>query len=346
MKHVCALLSFLAACRGPVSTPPGPDGGDETPDAAADGLSNPDLGGGESPSGGGGAPLPGDARLVVDLRPPDTAMPPPTPARDAGQSADSALAPVSCKRGVGYGQHSPEDMVALSRAVSWWYNWSPRPEPSVGDAWRRSGVEFVPMVWNGNFNLGQVETSAMQGAKYLLGFNEPNFFTQANLSPEVAAMLWPQLEQLARRTGLKLVSPAVNYCGPASACHTVSPFVWLDRFFAACTGCQVDYVAAHLYSCYGAGLRGYLQQFHKYGRPIWITEFSCAEDAEETLANQMRFMREAVELMENDPMVFRYSWFAGRSTAIDNVNLLGPSGQLTPLGELYASLPYTQACRR
>ncbi|CAN0554626.1 unnamed protein product, partial [Ectocarpus sp. 8 AP-2014] len=47
---------------------------------------------------------------------------------------------------------------------------------------------------------------------YLLGFNEPNYGEQANLTPQEAADLWPQVRQQADDLGMELVSPAVNFC--------------------------------------------------------------------------------------------------------------------------------------
>jgi hypothetical protein len=47
-------------------------------------------------------------------------------------------------------------------------------------------------------------------------------------------------------------------------------------------------------------------------------------------------------VLEADPMVFRYSWFTGRSSQQPAVDLLGPdSGVLTPLGQEYVTLPTT-----
>ncbi len=50
-------------------------------------------------------------------------------------------------------------------------------------------------------------------------------------------------------------------------------------------------------------------------------------------------MQDAVDFLENDPVIFRYAWFSGRTTAIANVDLLGTGGTLTPLGTEYVSLP-------
>jgi hypothetical protein len=55
-------------------------------------------------------------------------------------------------------------------------------------------------------------------------------------------------------------------------------------------------------------------------------------------------MDQAVPYLENEPAVFRYAWFTGRSSGSPQVNLLGSgSGTLTPLGQDYVSL--APACR-
>jgi hypothetical protein len=168
-----------------------------------------------------------------------------------------------------------------------------------------------------------------------LGFNEPNFKTQANLSAEAAAAIWPKLEQIAQARNLLLVSPAVNYCGPAADCWATDPFAYLDAFFAACTGCQVDFIALHGYFDNVGGLSWYIGEAKKrYAKPIWLTEFNQSPgDA----ASQIAFMRQALPMLEADPMVFRYSWFMARSTAT-TINLLAQDGTLTDLGQVYATL--------
>ncbi len=244
---------------------------------------------------------------------------------------------VSTKRGIAYGYHSPADMQAVSAGVSWWYNWSLKPDATVGEAYKTAGVEFVPMVWGGVPNVDQVSANIPEGTKYLLAFNEPNFGVQSNITAQRAAELWPVFEQVAARKNLKLVSPAVNYCG--GNCNQTDPLVYLEEFFAACPDCKVDYIALHWYACTPDALIWYLNRFKKFGKPIWLTEFSCGDQSDLSLAVQKKYMQEAVSILENDTSVFRYAWFAGRTTEIPNVNLLGASGQLTELGQLYVSLP-------
>jgi hypothetical protein len=254
----------------------------------------------------------------------------------AGSGAGGGASAQHCKRGVAYGFKSVADHAVLSSGVGWWYNWAPQPDAPVATS---AAAEFVPMVWG--WNQGTTVDNVVQqipaGAQYLLAFNEPNFTSQANLTAQQAAALWPQLEEIAKPRGLKLVSPAVNYCG--GGCNETDPFKYLDDFFAACQGCQVDYVAAHWYACTGDALKWYLGQLKKYGRPIWLTEFSCGDGSDRSLTAQEQYMREAVAILEGDSDVFRYAWFSGRTSAIPNVDLLGADGQLTELGQEYVGLP-------
>ncbi|UOQ72256.1 glycosyl hydrolase [Hymenobacter cellulosilyticus] len=258
----------------------------------------------------------------------------------------------STKRGLAYGYHSAADMQALAPGISWWYNWYSRPEAGVATIYPGLGIDYVPMQWGRDldgtpFTADRLAANIPAGAKYLLGFNEPNFRSQANLTPTQAAALWPTLQEVARRKNLKLVSPAVNYCGDCVSENGVtyySPTQYLDAFFAACPTCQVDYIAVHTYVCEERWLRDKIAELKKYNKPIWLTEFSCGDmpASQITLDVQKKYLTDAVNYLENEPAVFRYAWFSGRNNEIPNINLLAPaSGQLTELGQLYVSLPFS-----
>jgi hypothetical protein len=267
---------------------------------------------------------------------------------DASADAEAGGATATaCKRGLAYGYDSLADLTALAnggKGISWWYNWSLTPDQGVGNGYAKIGVDFVPMQWGGNFSVNSDVSTIPSGAHYLLAFNEPESASQANLTPQQAAALWPQLEQIAKSHNppLALVSPAVNYCG--GTCNETSPFTWLDQFFAACTNCQVDAIAVHWYSCYLSAIQGYVGQMKKYNKPIWLTEFAGLDSpCTTTAAAEQTYMAAALPYLESEPAVARYSWFTGRSTSSPGINLLNGSGQLTPLGSQYVNAP--QACK-
>ena len=251
----------------------------------------------------------------------------------------------SYKRGVSYGYHSATDMSTASKGISWWYNWAPQPDAAIQTSYSGYNVDFTPMAWNASGISGvNYRVSQDDKVKYLLGFNEPNFKAQANMTPSQAAAAWPQLQAIADQYNLKLVSPAVNYCGDCvSENGTVytNPFKWLDDFFTACVGCRVDYIALHWYGG-GNSMTGYIDNARKYGKPIWITEFANWDNGV-TAQNQKSYLAGTTNFLERDPDVFRYSWFIGRTSSgassYPYIDLYGGDGQMTALGQIYLDVP-------
>jgi hypothetical protein len=199
------------------------------------------------------------------------------------------------------------------------------------------------MIWGTATLAGPIPAASLA----LLGFNEPNFKAQSNLTPQQAASNWPAVEALAKAQGIPIVSPAVNFCGSAanpSNCSdptVTDPYTYLKDFFAACPSCEVDYVAVHWYNCDLPSLTGYLEGnanlegFVQFGKPIWLTEFCC--DGSATVAQQQAYMQAAVPYLESNQHVARYSWFS--ASPILNAQLMNPDGSPTDLGKTYLSLP-------
>jgi len=246
------------------------------------------------------------------------------------------------KRGFGGDLQDSADVKAAA-PFGWYYNWGQQPAAGAGNV--ADTIDYVPMVWNASYDEAALVAylSAHPRVKFLLGFNEPNFRSQANMTPSQAAAAWPRLQAIADRFKLTLVGPAVNF---ASAGDTVTengvqytdPVKWYEDFFAACKGCRVDHIAIHGYFDNAAALPWFIGLFDKFNKPIWLTEFN--QSPSYSMASQMQFMREAIPVLEKDPRIFRYGWFLARSGQ-DNTNLFanGQPGVLTELGKLYASLP-------
>lgn len=259
----------------------------------------------------------------------------------------------SCKRGLGFTNETSHDLATLSNRVAWWYNWALVPGDAVKDNYPQSAVEYVPLVWSGDFDetyLRQYLASHPQ-IKYLQTFNEPNFASQANMTPQQVADIWPRLEAIADEYQLQLVAPAVNYSpGDVDIPGTDdngSPFAYLDAFFAACNNCRVDYIAIHGFMGSANALENYLQQFHqRYNKPLWLTEWNLnLGNNRETLEKQMDFLAETTRWLEQQDYVFRYAWLLGRSSEGANsapyVDILTPEGGWTQLGALYQAIPAT-----
>jgi O-glycosyl hydrolase len=120
----------------------------------------------------------------------------------------------------------------------------------------------------------------------------------------------------------------------------------MDQFFAACTNCKVDHVAIHWYACTRQALQTYVAKFKKYNKPLWVTEFDCADQGTQPVEVQRAYLRDALSYLEGETAVFRYAWFSGRTTEVANVDLLGGAGQLTLLGQDYVSAAPVVSCQR
>lgn len=259
----------------------------------------------------------------------------------------------SYKRGVSENQFIYEaEIHALTPGVGWFYNWGNTPNWQVQNVvGPGTQMEYIPMTWSANFNETNLRTYLTEhpGVKYLLGYNEPNFRSQANMTPDSAARLWPIVEQIARDFNLKLVAPALNYSGEALADGKVyQPEQWMDAFLAAYPEAHFDYLALHCYMNNANAQISYVENFaKKYGKQVWLTEFCSWEGTVDSIAQQ-RAMVQKVRDLELSPYVYRYAWFKARGTAaapyyrliyIPNiVTGLPEPGTLTNAGKIYTYL--------
>ena len=254
----------------------------------------------------------------------------------------------SVKRGVAYDLASAADMAALSPGVSWWYNWSLNPNLGVpADYATRYSMDFYPMLWNGNYNASAVVSflRSNPNIKYMLVMNEPNLTSQANLTPQQAAQIWPGYEAIAAETGVKIVGPAITW---GTMPGYQDPISWLDAFYTAYQTAnngrspQTDYLAFHWYDY---GLSNQLDRLGKYNKSVWVTEFANWHNQNDgaqitTLAEQEAQMTDMVATCESRVDVFRYAWFTGRVNPDPHfTSLLSADGVLTGLGKTYLSLP-------
>lgn len=251
----------------------------------------------------------------------------------------------STKRGVSYGEHTAADMALMSKGLSWWYNWGITPEAAVAAVHKNFGMEYVPMTWNGDFDEAKLREyiAAHPEVKYLLAFNEPNFLEQANMTPSQVVAQWPRLEAIANDYNLKIVSVAMNYCGGCVVENGTtynSPFDYFDDFFELCPSCRVDALAIHAYMPNVWAIKWYVGEFKKYGKPIWLTEFSAWE-SNTSPESQRRMLIQTIDYLENDKDVERYAWFIGRLDGAPYNGLLDfhQSGALTELGNTYINMP-------
>lgn len=257
----------------------------------------------------------------------------------------------SPKRGLSENQFSVGGQLeVLEPGVTWYYNWGNTPSKGLNNqVINFEGMEYVPMCWNSNYNADAIREycSTHPQTKYLLGFNEPNFTAQANMTPQKAAEAWPAVKALADELGLKLVAPALNYSPNAPY---QDPLKWMDEFVALVGLDAFDYTAVHNYGGLGV-MKTIAGNFHeRYGKDVWVTEFCYWPDEGNPNSyvspeNQVSSMTETLYWLETTPWIFRYAWFKayGNSDAAKgpNYGLLvrdGSDWYLSEQGKVYVGL--------
>ncbi|XP_052782745.1 uncharacterized protein LOC128218991 [Mya arenaria] len=224
-----------------------------------------------------------------------------------------------------------DDFKALSN-ISWWYDWSSNLDrydhartlnncpPNMDMA--PMHVPMIKTIWKNG-----THPTLSPGAKYVLGYNEPDHADQADLTPKQAADFWPEVERLS--AGLPLISPVT----------AGQDFPWLDEFFRLCNNCRVDYIGAHMYRCNADQIMSFLQQLHRrYHKKVWLTEFACPHTTDEN--DHLHLMQTLLPRLEAANYVYRYSWFSARfhGTAFvsNSTSLLhSDSSTLTKIGRFY-----------
>lgn len=284
----------------------------------------------------------------------------------------------SVKRGVGWDEKtravSASDVAMLKDGVSWLYNWGQHSSEAMGTATDNGEMTFVPMCWNGLYSESQLSAwlKAHPNTKWLLGFNEPNFSSQANMTPAEAAKEWPRLEKIAADYGLKLAAPALNFSGERVGGRTWSPYEWLDAFLEAYPTARIDALVLHSYmNWYSATVWFATEYFYKdlynpaktdvygkyphivkyldtYGKkPMLLTEFCAWEGNKDgfvtTEENQIDQMTQKLQKLEQDTIVAGYAWFIGNGTAsafpYNSITQTTAAGSgLSKLGKVYVNM--------
>ena len=217
---------------------------------------------------------------------------------------------------------------------SWFYTWG-------GDkpAGTPAGAEFVPMAWgyygnaNNNFANWLNYVKGQPGVQNLLGFNEPDSTSQANLTVAQALDGWQYMTGL----GIPLGSPAAVHADDQ----------WMRDFMAGAAqrNYRVDYVTIHWYGGNDPnGFINYVDYIHNlYGKPVWVTEFAPADwSGNRGISTQQAydFMRQVVPALNARSYVQRYSWFSAAvgDAYLGQSALWNPDGSLTDLGRLYSRM--------
>jgi RNA polymerase sigma factor (sigma-70 family) len=262
--------------------------------------------------------------------------PPPSP--PAKKPAVKAPPPVTVsteRKGVSSWNFTGVGQALAASGASWYYNWGATPNGITAPA----SVRYVPMIWGAANVTSATLSQVSQEGPVLLGFNEPDLGSQANMSVAQALDLWPQL----MATGLTLGSPAV-------ASGAATPGGWLDQFMAGAKarGYRVDFITVHWYGGdFSTGpavqeLESYLQAIYaRYHLPIWVTEFALTSfsggtETFPTEAQQAAFLTAATTMLDGLSYVQRYAWFAlPTSAGSGTTGLFNPGPAVTQVGQAF-----------
>ncbi|GIJ76681.1 hypothetical protein Xph01_11130 [Micromonospora phaseoli] len=245
-----------------------------------------------------------------------------------------AVAGPAAKKGVATWAFPPGADAIRDAGASWYHDWSASNSDVPATA------EFVPMIWGAAFVNDADLATAQQSGRTLLGFNEPDLPSQANMSVDHALDLWPRLQG----TGMRLGSPAVAFGAD-------TPGGWLDQFLAGTRqrGLRVDFITLHWYgSDFGDDAANHLMQYvhavhERYRLPIWVTEFGLIDFSRDphrypTPQQLVTFISKATAALQATPYVERYAWFAlpanGKHAAH---GLYRENGTATEAGAAYRS---------
>ncbi|KAE8148063.1 hypothetical protein BDV25DRAFT_159066 [Aspergillus avenaceus] len=212
------------------------------------------------------------------------------------------------KRGAAYNDASTVQSLGNNGSISWAYDWN-----MVADGDLPSGVEFVPMLW-GSKMFGEwfssIETVLSSGASYIMGFNEPDMSSQANMGPSEAAKHYTKY--ISPFSGkAKLVTPAVTNGGGDSV-----GLNWMASFLDECSDCKLSVLAVHWYGESADEFKSFVQKATKvaeeYGlEETWVTEFalSTATTANSDMESSAEFLNEVIPWLDSQSGVGRYAYF-------------------------------------
>jgi len=230
----------------------------------------------------------------------------------------------SGKRGAAYNDPS---LISIVSTASWCYNWG----DSAGGP-LPSGVEYVPMIWGTKSFDGwsnAIESALSSGSKCILGFNEPDYSGQANMSPTDAVTYYKQyVTPYQNRAALG--SPAVTNGNQANW-----GLDWLSQYLDICNGtCGQTFINIHWYSTgdnagslasdFEAHVNQAIALAEKHNiHEVWITEFGTVNVAD-SITEQ--FLVQALAFLEQTQAVTRYAYFMAGEGTLLNGNALSVIG--------------------
>ena len=275
------------------------------------------------------------------------------------------------KKGLAMGDNMGDEVSLKKFNCSWYYNWGTKAfNNSIDD-----GVQHVPMMWGGADENKTEMANLSTTSNYILGFNEPDIDSQANMGFWDGVDVW---NECIAPLSMRKVSPAPAAPGGDSD--------WLKDFMNGNEICQledgtwdyyslyddnpsivsvqkdgvdwdsVDSVCLHYYrnTIDDTGIAKAIDRlWNTYHKPIWITEISLfgvkgystdmSYELEEKRVAIQNYLKSIVSKMESRPYVERYCWFPYDVDSTNDIDIYNGSGA-TAMFE-YATGKYTELGR-
>ncbi|PWY74468.1 hypothetical protein BO94DRAFT_227116 [Aspergillus sclerotioniger CBS 115572] len=244
----------------------------------------------------------------------------------------AALTEASSKRGAAYNDASLVKTLTSGKStpVSWSYNWA-----QEADGTMPSGVKFVPMLWGtGSVSTwtSAVEKALSGGSTHILGFNEPDMTSQADMSASSAATLYKKyITPYGDRA--TLISPAVT-----SSENSGQGLSWFKTFMGDCKSCNISALAVHWYGGSFAQLESFMTEaISTAGQydidEVWLTEFALDADTNgiSDAATAKTFLEKAIDWLDSHPKVGGYAYFYTAN------GYLLTSGSVNSVGDVYVA---------
>ena len=229
--------------------------------------------------------------------------------------------------------------------ISWYYNWGTTGFKTITQDSRNdvlyaddfNKLDFVPMVWSSNSyadTARKVNAAVTSGAKYVLGYNEPDYKDQANMSVDKVIQLWPAF----MNKNIKVGSPATAIW-PTSSKNWFIPF--MDKINER-DDLDVDFITIHCYpdNYQGKGMADWFLKevvdacWNKYHKPIWVTELSTSGN-QITRDGTYEFVKNVMPGLDERDYVERYTLFSFDASNNQAGLWYYSSGALTKAGEAY-----------
>ncbi|KAI9785885.1 MAG: hypothetical protein M1835_003209 [Candelina submexicana] len=174
------------------------------------------------------------------------------------------------------------------------------------------------VAWASNY--GQTRGGIVQ----YIGLNEPDVSQtgQVSITPAAAAAGFKQyMQPFAGK--IKLGGPAISGQGSLA-------FTWLSQFYAACSGCTIDFQPFHVLTSSGASVASSVAYIESYtnqaisasgGRPVWLSELALNGASTN---DKISILQQVMPWLDNNANVFRYAYFYVADLVTNNVlNTLG-----------------------